>query len=54
MKKADKDIKDTVYGAKIEKLLYDKFTKATKTALNGDLKVPYYYEKAAYWVNKGI
>jgi 2',3'-cyclic-nucleotide 2'-phosphodiesterase (5'-nucleotidase family) len=53
VKKADKDIKDTVYGAKIEKLLYDKFTKATKTALNGDLKVPYYYEKAAYWVKKG-
>ncbi|WP_251029206.1 MULTISPECIES: bifunctional UDP-sugar hydrolase/5'-nucleotidase [unclassified Bacillus (in: firmicutes)] len=53
VKKADKDIKDTVYGAKIEKLLYDKFTKATKTVLNGDLKVPYYYEKAAYWVKKG-
>lgn len=53
VKKADKDIKDTVYGAKIEKLLYDKFTKATKTALNGDLKVPYYYEKAAYWVKMG-
>ncbi|WP_241665169.1 bifunctional metallophosphatase/5'-nucleotidase [Peribacillus simplex] len=53
VKKADKDIKDTVYGAKIEKLLYDKFTKSTKTALNGDLKVPYYYEKAEYWVKKG-
>lgn len=53
VKKADKDIKDTVYGAKIEKLLYDKFTVSTKTALNGDLKVPYYYEKAAYWVKKG-
>ncbi|MGG4266953.1 bifunctional metallophosphatase/5'-nucleotidase [Peribacillus simplex] len=53
VKKADKAIKDTVYGAKIEKLLYDKFTKSTKTALNGDLKVPYYYEKVAYWVKKG-
>ncbi|CAH0234271.1 Trifunctional nucleotide phosphoesterase protein YfkN [Peribacillus sp. Bi96] len=53
VKKTDKDIKDTVYGAKIEKLLYDKFTKSTKTALNGDLKVPYYYEKVAYWVKKG-
>ncbi|MCK1985632.1 MULTISPECIES: bifunctional metallophosphatase/5'-nucleotidase [Peribacillus] len=53
VKKADKNIKDTVYGAKIEKLLYDKFTKSTKTALNGDLKVPYYYEKADYWVKKG-
>ncbi len=53
VKKTDKDIKDTVYGAKIEKLLYDKFTKSTKTALSGDLKVPYYYEKAAYWVKKG-
>jgi hypothetical protein len=52
VKKTDKDIKDTVYGAKIEKLLYDKFTKSTKTALSGDLKVPYYYEKAAYWVKK--
>ncbi|MGE7762531.1 5'-nucleotidase C-terminal domain-containing protein [Peribacillus sp. NPDC097895] len=53
VKKTDKDIKDTVYGAKIEKLLYDKFTKSIKTALNGDLKVPYYYEKVAYWVKKG-
>ncbi|MFJ7511677.1 bifunctional metallophosphatase/5'-nucleotidase [Peribacillus simplex] len=53
VKKTDKDIKDTVYGAKIEKLLYDKFTKSTKTALSGDMKVPYYYEKAAYWVKKG-
>ncbi|MFF2500964.1 bifunctional metallophosphatase/5'-nucleotidase [Peribacillus sp. NPDC058075] len=53
VKKADENIKDTVYGAKIEKLLYDKFTKSTKTALNGDLKVPYYYEKADYWVKKG-
>ncbi|MFD9628212.1 bifunctional metallophosphatase/5'-nucleotidase [Peribacillus muralis] len=51
--KTDKAIKDTVYGAKIEKLLYDKFTKSTKTALNGDLKVPFYYEKAEYWVKKG-
>ncbi|WP_285769254.1 5'-nucleotidase C-terminal domain-containing protein [Peribacillus sp. SI8-4] len=53
VEKADKAIKDTVYGAKIEKLLYDKFTKSTKTALNGDLKVPFYYEKAEYWVKKG-
>lgn len=53
VKKTDKAIKDTVYGAKIEKLLYDKFTKSTKTALNGDMKVPYYYEKVAYWVTKG-
>ncbi|MGE7780538.1 5'-nucleotidase C-terminal domain-containing protein [Peribacillus sp. NPDC097264] len=53
VKKAEKDIKDTVYGAKIEALLYDKFTKATKKSLNGDLKVPYYYEKAEYWIAKG-
>ncbi|MFJ7678526.1 bifunctional metallophosphatase/5'-nucleotidase [Peribacillus sp. NPDC097198] len=53
VKKTEKDIKDTVYGAKIEALLYDKFTKGTKKSLNGDLKVPYYYDKAEYWIAKG-
>lgn len=53
VQKTDKAIKDTVYGAKIEALLYDKFTKGTKKALNGDLKVAYFYDKAEYWIDKG-
>ena len=53
VEKTDKAIKDTVYGAKIEALLYDKFTKGTKKALNGDLKVPYFYDKAEYWIDRG-
>ncbi|MFU2018152.1 5'-nucleotidase C-terminal domain-containing protein [Peribacillus butanolivorans] len=53
VKKTDKNIKDTVYGAKIEKLLYAQFTAATKTALQGEIRAYYYYEKAEYWLNKG-
>lgn len=53
VKKTDKAIKDTVYGAKIEALLYDQFTGATKAALAGDLKVANYGEKLQYWIAKG-
>ncbi|USK70016.1 bifunctional metallophosphatase/5'-nucleotidase [Peribacillus asahii] len=53
VKKADKAIKNTVYGAKIEALLSNQFTKVTKQALAGDIKVYYYYAQAEDLIEKG-
>ncbi|HWL11669.1 MAG TPA: hypothetical protein VNQ57_01675, partial [Ureibacillus sp.] len=53
VKKADKAIKNAVYGAKIEALLSNQFTKATKQALAGDIKVYYYYAQAEDLIEKG-